>query len=392
MIFINLIRYLLGYVRFKIISDYPEKALNIIKNAGINIWNIRKKNKIIEANVNFRDYKKLKTIIGDKFAKVETQQKRGYVFKINTYKNRTGMIVGFVMFFTLLSIMPNYIWNVNVSGNNKLEEETILSALTELGVYEGTKISKIDSKKLVSQLRLKLSDISWAAINIEGAVANVEITERVIANVESTEPSNLISLQDGCVVGIKVLGGNTCVKLGDTVRKGDLLVSGITQYKNGKQDFVRSHGEIICRTRENIIVNIPLKQKNVLMTEKIKKKSVLHTPFFDIPLFLDAVKFDFQKTKNYNIIELNNNYIPIYLISAKFYETKESIIEIDEKTALALAENELKIKEKEMLSGGKIIAKESKITKNKNNLQLKAEYLCEKNIAFEEKIILGTVN
>ena len=392
MIFIKLLRYLFGYIRIKIISDYPEKALNNIKNAEINVWNIRKKQDAIFANVTYKDFKRLKTVIDERIAKLEIAQKRGVFFNVNKYKKRSGMIVGFVLFFIVLSVVPNYIWNVNLYGNKEINSREILSALRELGVYEGVKISKIDSKKLVSELKLKISDISWAAINIEGAVANVEITERVVAEVETTEPSNLIASQDGCVVSIKALGGKTKVKLGDTVRKGDLLVSGIIEYKNGKQDFVRSYGEITCRTKDELIVNIPLKQKNILLTEKTKKKTVLHTPFFDLPLFLNPIKFEYQKSITRRKIELFNNYIPIYLITANFYETRENIVEIGEDVALILAEKELNVKEKEMLSGGKIIAKESKIIKNKNSLQLKAEYLCEKNIAFEEKIVLGTVN
>lgn len=392
MIFINLLRYLFGYIRFRIISDYPERAINNIKNKSINIWNIRKKNDTIEANINLSDYKKLNEIINNKTGKIEIVKKRGAIFKVNKHKKRSGMIVGFLMFIVALSIMPNYIWNVNISGNKLLDEEYILSTLNELGVYEGTPRAKIDSKKLVSELRLKISDISWAAINVEGAVANVEITERVIANVEPTDPSNLIASQDGCVVAIRILGGKTCVKLGDTVRKGDLLVTGITNYKNGKQDLVRSHGEIICRTKDKITVNIPYKQKSLFVTENTKNKTVLHTPFFDIPLFLEPINFNYQKNKTIYKLQLNNNYIPLYFVSAKFYQIEENTLEIDQDTARALAENELKNKEKEILDCGKIIAKDMKVIKNRNSLQLIAEYICEKNIAFEEKIVFGTVN
>ena len=44
MIFLSLFRVIFGYIRFKIMSDYPEKTINAIKNAGLTIWNIKKMN------------------------------------------------------------------------------------------------------------------------------------------------------------------------------------------------------------------------------------------------------------------------------------------------------------------------------------------------------------
>lgn len=392
MIFIIFFRYIIGYVRFKIISEFPEMALNNIKNANINVWNIKKYNNEIYANVKLSDYKCLRHKINRKYARLKIVSKRGVFFRFYKYKRRKGFLLGFVIFVVMLTILPNYIWNVNLSGNEKIPNDEILEVLNELGVYEGANAKKIDSKKLVSELKLKISDISWAAINIEGAVANVEINERVIANVESTDPSNLLASKDGIVVGIKVLSGKLNVKLGDTVRKGDLLVSGISEYKNGKQDFTRSQGEILCRTNEKLVVTIPFEQKSVMMTENVESKIVLRTPFIDIPLFIKAIDYNYLKSTYTYKIKANNNYVPFYLTIAKFYETKENIIIIDENIAISLAENEMKEKEQEMLGDGKIIAKESKIVRNSNSIQLITEYICEKNIAFEEKIKFGTVN
>ena len=392
MIFLIIFRYIFGYVRFKISSDYPEKAINIIKNAGITIWNIRKNGNDISANVWYRDYKKILNLCFTKNSVITIVAKRGIIFSLQKYKMRYGFLLGAVLFMISLFILPEYVWNINIYGNKDIKTNQILSALNELGVYEGAKINKIDARTIPSELKLKISDIAWVAVNIEGAVANVEITERVIADVEDTEPSNLIASQDGCVVSIKSLSGTSKVKVGQTVRKGDLLVSGVLEFKNGKNEFTRSHGEIICRTREKITVKIPYEQKSIIRTDKVKSRAVLSTPFFDLPLFLEPIKYSYQKYINTNLIEYNNNYVPIRIITAKFYETKENIIMIDEDTALILAENELKQREDTLLSNAKIVAREVKIIKNNDAVSLKAEYICEKNIAFEEKIIFGTVN
>lgn len=392
MIFLSLFRVIFGYIRFKIMSDYPEKTINAIKNAGLTIWNIKKMNDDIYANIWYRDYKKIRRLNLHKNTKICIVRKKGIVFYFNKYKKRFGLLVGALFFIISLFLLPNHIWNIKVIGNKNINTDQVLLALNELGVYEGAGIKSIDARTLPAQLKLKLSDIAWVAVNIEGAVANVEITERVYADVEDTSPSNLVASQDGCVVGIESLSGTSKVKLGQTVRKGDLLVSGVLEFKNGKTEFTRSHGKIICRTREKITVKIPYEQKTMIKTGKVDSRSVLSTPFFDLPLFLEPIRYNYQKNIKVKKIEYNNNYLPIRIVSAKFYEIKENVILIDDDTAFSLAQNELKQKEDDMLSDAKIIAKEVKKILRDDALLLKAEYICEKNIAIEEKIIFSTVN
>ena len=327
-----------------------------------------------------------------KHTRTKISKKKGLYFNLRRYKMRLGFFTGLLLFIIAISILPNYIWNINISGNTSIEEDIIINELSKLGVCEGTVKSSIDTKTLPVKLKLQIKDIAWAAINIEGAVANVQLTERVKADIESTEPSNLFASQDGYIVALRVLGGKLNVKLGDTVRKGDILVSGELEYKNGKNELTRSYGEVICRTKDYISVDVDFEQKYIYKTEKVESRKVLSTPFFNLPLFLLPIEYDYQKSVRCSRVEYNNNYLPIKFITANFHEIKESSITIDYETALSMAENELENKEKDQFSNAKIIAKEVKTIKLNKGIRLKAEYICEKNIAIEEKIILGTTN
>lgn len=390
MIFVKLFRYLLGFVRIKIIGEFPERLLNGLSANGISVWNISKKNDGIELNVFARKYSKIKRI--RKRERTRIIKKYGLPFVLSKYRMRYGMVVGAIVFFVLLAVMSNFIWNVKIVGNVKISNEELMQAIKKIGLSEGTPVSSLDTRTMPSMLKLEVEDIAWAAVNIDGSVATVEITERVKADVESTEPSNLISSQDGTVVAVKVISGSLKVKVGDTVRKGDLLASGVVEYKYGKFDFVRAAGEVICRTRDKIEIEISYEQIYTVRTGKVEKRRFLVTPFTNTPLFLSGIDYDCETRTEYARIEANGNYIPIEIITVYYYELAEQYREVDDETALGLAEAELLKKEEDMLEYAKILSKETKITRTDTGIKLTAQYVCEKNIAFEEKMLFGTVN
>ena len=89
---------------------------------------------------------------------------------------------------------------------------------------------------------------------------------------------------------------------------------------------------------------------------------------------------------------VNGNYIPLEIVTATFYEVTERAVVIDENTALSLAKECLKDREEELLSNAVILSKETKIERDIDKIVITAAYVCEKNVAFEEKILFGTTN
>ncbi len=392
MILLKIFRYILGFLRIKIIGEFPEQLLNALANKNIPTWNVMRKDDYIEVDIRIKDYIKIRKIRKNTGCRSLIIKKYGLLFKTRKYRKRWGFIIGLSLFIVGIFSMTQFIWNINIIGNSGIEKNDIITALTELGLKEGCRISSVDSKSLVPKLKLKISDIAWASVNIEGTVANVEITERKYADVESTEPSNLIADDDGIIVAVKVLDGVLKVKPGDAVRKGSLLVSGVREYKYGTFDFVRSHGEIIARTRDKISFSIPYEQIYTVKTGKEIQKSIISFTDLKIPMFLTYPDFLYECKISIKRIEAMGNYIPIYLTTYKFFETEERTTIIDREAAEHMAVERLTLEEKEKFNNCKVIASDVKITEYQNGIYLEVEYVIEKNIAFEEKIIISTVN
>ena len=59
-------------------------------------------------------------------------------------------------------------------------------------------------------------------------------------------PTNLVAAETGFITRIEVRNGNAVVKVGDSVRAGDLLVSGIMDNKVGESRTAHARGRGIC--------------------------------------------------------------------------------------------------------------------------------------------------
>lgn len=55
---ITLLRYILGYVRFSVSGDFPERLFNQLAANGVSVWDMRREGKCMTACVKVRDYKK----------------------------------------------------------------------------------------------------------------------------------------------------------------------------------------------------------------------------------------------------------------------------------------------------------------------------------------------
>jgi similar to stage IV sporulation protein len=74
----------------------------------------------------------------------------------------------------------------------------------------------------------------------------------------SHKPANLVAAVDGQIESVELLRGNCMVSVGQAVRAGELLVSGIYDSNTVGYRYTRAAGRILARTERTVTVNIPL--------------------------------------------------------------------------------------------------------------------------------------
>lgn len=184
--------------------------------------------------------------------------RRGLPQLIRRYGKRTGLVIGGILAVAILFFSSRVVWSIRVTGNRALEKEEILQMLSDCGLGSGTYLPTLDTDLVESRLLLAHREICWVSVNVRGTTVNVEVLESSSGAEESRTYANLIAACDGQIERIEAYDGNVCVKVGDVVRAGDLLVSGI--YDKGLLGYraTRAKGGVYARTVREFDVEIPL--------------------------------------------------------------------------------------------------------------------------------------
>ncbi len=231
-----------------------------------------------------RDFFKLKAIINEFGAHVS--ESMGLFGIIKRQKRRYGLLSAMILILLACPLSSDTVWDIRVSGNENIKAETVLDELDALSFSVGNRWSKSDINDIESKILLTSNNISWININRRGSVAYVEIIEKkVYETEENIEYSNIVATQDCIIEQINVKSGYAAVKVGDTVKKGEILIVGI-QGEGG--DFCRAEGTVKGRKWEEISVSVDREED-----EKVYEAPVISG--FAVKIF----KFQINILKNY---------------------------------------------------------------------------------------------
>ena len=148
-VFKILFNYILGYVNIKIEGFYIERFINICKSKNILLWNMkREKLSILYANIGINDFKIIKSIAKTSGCNIKLNKKMGLPFIFNRYKKRKMFFILLLFVLVVLLISSNYIWNIEVIGDNTIDKNEIIKELKNKGLSVGMAKNKIDVKVL----------------------------------------------------------------------------------------------------------------------------------------------------------------------------------------------------------------------------------------------------
>ena len=387
MLFVKFVRILFGYVRVRVSGEHPERFLNLCANNGIAVWNVKRRDEILLCSVFARDYKRIRRLRKRSRVRLRIRYRRGIPFVIHRYRYRKGIIVGALIFALFLGLMPKLVWSVEVCGNERVSTAEILSVANQIGIKNGAKISSLDTENMRLDFLIKMPELSWSAINIEGSRVTIDVRERLSPElVEDKSPCNLVATTDGIITKVYVKKGSAAVKVGDAVRKGDVVALGTVEYGDLSTVLCHAMGEIYAETNRKITVTVPLTETKLIPTGKSETKRVFQ--FFGgyLPLYLGSVKFDYTATAEEKSLRSGDGILPVSIIEAEFREVKKTTVKLSLADAKNRAKTELKLLETEQLKGAKIKGKSITFAETEDAIILTADYVCEENIAAEKPL------
>ena len=355
---------LFGYHTIVISQTLIEEFLNLCMRYGFSYYDIRidKENKKAYIDVPASQYKNVMTACKMWQIRAKDNGKYGLPTRIFSYRKRWGIIIGLCASIAIFCLAQSVLWRVDVVGNERLSDDEIIQALSENGMKVGDFINKLDTSHIEQSVMINHDDVAWISVNIVGNVAHVEVIEVIDTKIKEKEgaPANLISLYDAQIISLEVYTGFTCVKEGDFVRAGELLVSGIYKSEKAPLRYTRASGGVYGRVTKTFEIEIPLIQAQKVPTgEKITKKTLIFfgnsinffTNYRNLPISYDIINYVYT----FNPFSLGE--LPISISVDEYYGYEIIEVEIDEDEAMNLAYEELRLKIDEELPEAQILKK-----------------------------------
>ena len=240
--------FLYGYVIIEAQGLSAARFLKRLTDHGIRVSNVRR----IDAGTmrltipakRFFDLRKLRKGLG---LRIRIVERGGFPFLWKKFFRRPFLWAGSALLFAALCVLSSRIWVIRMEETRLVDPEEITALLKENGIYPGARLSGPVLISAANDLSARIRDAAWIGLDREGVLLKVSVTEAIPESPKKTTrvPSDVIAEKDGVVTAISVMRGQARVKVGDRVKKGDVLISG-TVVRNDKSYETNADGTVLA--------------------------------------------------------------------------------------------------------------------------------------------------
>ena len=181
--------------------------------------------------------------------------------------------------------------------------------------------------------------------------------------IDDKDYCNIVSKKDGVITKIIAQNGTMVAKVGDTVRKGDVLIAGYMEGKYTEKRKVHSLGEVEAKVWYTEKKKIPYKQELSTYTGNEENKYQIKFNNFQINFYKTLSKFEICDTiySEQNIEIFSNYYLPISVVKITNKEQIKKEVKYSKEEAKNLGIEELSEKiEEDIQDKSTILRKNNK--------------------------------
>ncbi len=359
-----MVNYFRGHVQVRIDGAFPERFLNICSQNSISFWALERISpSSLKAMMHISDFKRIRRYAKRSMCRVKLIKKVGVPFFLWRFRRRYALYAGLAMFILIVYAFSLFVWDIEVTGAQTVPYEKILYSLSQNGVKIGTYTPDIDYETTKNKLLLDISELSWVTINVKGSRAIVEVRERIPVPViiPRNMPCNVVAARAGVITGIDVLAGSPQVAAGQTVVKGQLLVSGIIDSEKVGARFVHAMADVTARTWSTLYSVMPLQHQTKQYTGQTKVRRALIFGGNRVNLYFNTSKpFDtYDKiTEKTQLRLLKNIVLPLVYVKEEYRAYEAVSYELSEKEAEAMLRESLDKRAGLTIGEGKIESKQ----------------------------------
>lgn len=281
---------MIGTIKVKIEGLNFGKIVNALVDEGVYLKNLKEKQKYVVFEIREEDEKKFLLVCKKYHKKFEILSRKGIVNFFKRLRYYFGFLVSMCLIVAFLFSFNLFVFDVKliVSGNSDFDLKKVEKLLIDEGVVAGVKKKDIDAVKLQNLIVLSQENISACSVIKKGGVLEIVVYPGILKNEVIKE--NLYSKYDAVITKLDVFAGKTNLKVGDLIKKGDLIiesdngasgkVSGKVYYSNyiiyNENQFIKEFtGREIVKTKFDLFEKMFKKSKqNIYFSNYLEEKCV----------------------------------------------------------------------------------------------------------------------
>lgn len=244
--------FLFGYVEYTVADKDVATVAELFLKNGLAVS--FKKNKFRKT---LPEIRKIEALLATrvKFTKSRNFGIGGFLYD---GRKRIGAILSIIVCVLLLIFSSDRIWDIRIDGEGEINEDAIINELEACGFYIGGEWSDNDISNVEIRMLEASNEVSWININRRGTVAYVNVRKKEGNNDSQVPPlyANVVASCDGVIESITVKRGVATVNVGDSVKAGDILISGIIPSELGG-GFCCADGVVVAKVFEELTVSVP---------------------------------------------------------------------------------------------------------------------------------------
>lgn len=387
----RIMRWLRGTARVSVMGD-TERFIKLLVRSGIRPMELLPREGGMELLIHARQFGRLHAVKLRTHSRVRLIERSGLPLIMRAVGKRPGISGGILLGMAVYVWLSGFYWCVDIAGAASYSKTEILKTAAENGVYIGAKRSEVDLPTAANGFIRALPELSWASFNSDGCAVTLEFkaAEEKAEGVPADGVCDVVAAREGLVKKIAAQSGTVLVKVGSAVKRGQILVSGITVIGNpwDPNDEVRhllSHAraQVIAETRHTFTASCPMRFE-AERERRSGTRKMLYILGLRLPLSLVGVSGEELSTVRRDSLTLLGTELPVRIETQSCGVLEKTTVELTREEAQVRAIRRARALRKNYLGeDGVLLSEEIEVWESDGVIYASAHCVIEENIARE---------
>jgi len=242
-----------SYVEFTAFGVYCGEFIDFLVSSDYQVSDITSSNDIYTIKTSPKNYPAIAKLAREYRVKTRVVARSGAYFELRRYRKRVGILFGVIAFFGIIVLMSNFVWNIKISGSDKVGNWQIFEQLAQSGIRPGVHIDGFNANQAELELGLSIPELAWVSIERSGSRINVKVSERLEEESEEIPldtPCDVIANRSGQLIKAEVYRGQLLFEVTSGINKGDVIVSGKVKDAAGRRSRVHADAKLFIEAIE----------------------------------------------------------------------------------------------------------------------------------------------